>query len=433
MKNVLVRKGDRAGGPGLLEQLRIFGITVREVESAEQVGRLVESLGDVLLVADSQRLGREPAFVEELLALKGRFGTSLRLLFYGDRDDFATRLAAVRAGGEAFFLLPVDAWALAEKIEALFKEREAPPYRVLIVDDDPEQVAYNALILQEAGMRTYAATDPKQVIPLLVEASPEIILMDMYMPLCSGNELAAIVRQNEAFAAIPIIFLSVERDLEKQISAIRMGCDEFLEKPIKPEHLVASVSVRAERSRSMRFFMERDALTGLLNHTSLAERLSNELLRARRSGTVLSFCLIDIDRVKETNEDYGHLTGDRVIRSAARLISERLRRTDIVGRFGGARFAVILPSADGRTAYRLIDELREAFAGLLHRGGEGEFPMSLSCGLASYPDFVGTAELADAAERAIAAAKARGRNCVVVERPLDRKSSVGSFSAAGTP
>ena len=173
----------------------------------------------------------------------------------------------MRAGGEAFFQLPVDAYRLAEKVDALFGEREAEPYRVLIIDDDPEQVAYNSEVLSRAGMVTTTATEPAQLIPLLVETKPDIMLMDMYMPGCTGPELAGIVRQHEAFASIPIIFLSVERDLEKQISAIRRGGDEFLEKPIKPDHLVSSVAMRAERMRAIRFYMERDYLTGLLNHS----------------------------------------------------------------------------------------------------------------------------------------------------------------------
>ncbi len=166
----------------------------------------------------------------------------------------------------------MDAIRLAEKIDALFNEKDAEPFRVLIVDDDPEQVDYNSAVLTRAGMVTSTATDPAQVIPLIVETKPDIILMDMYMPGCTGPELAGIVRQNEAFAPIPIIFLSVERDFEKQIFAIRRGGDEFLEKPIKPEHLVSSVAMRAERTRAIRFYMERDYLTGLLNHTTLTER-----------------------------------------------------------------------------------------------------------------------------------------------------------------
>jgi diguanylate cyclase (GGDEF)-like protein len=415
MKNVFIPAGDKGIGSELLEQLRIFGITVRDVEGVADVARLTASIGSGLFLVDAERIEREPAFVAELRRLKESLGPSLRVIFYADKDDFESRLKTVRAGGEAFFQLPVDAYRLAEKIDSLFNEREADPYRVLIIDDDPEQVDYNSAVLTRAGMMTSTATDPSEVIPILVETKPDIMLMDMYMPLCTGPELAGIVRQHEAFSSIPIIFLSVERDLEKQISAIRRGGDEFLEKPIKPEHLVSSVALRAERTRALRFYMERDYLTGLLNHTTLTERLSNEVLRARRSGAVISFAKVDIDRFKEVNERYGHLTGDRILRSLSRLLSERLRRTDIVGRYGGEEFGVILPGADCRCAARLIDELRDSFGRVSHRYEDASFSLTLSGGIASYPDFVGPADMIEAADRALRKAKDCGRDKVVVE------------------
>ena len=415
MKNVFMPAGDRGLGPELLEQLRIYGITVREVEGVTDVERLTASIGSGLFIIDAERIEREPAFVAELIRLKEVLGSALRIIFYANKDDFQVRLRTVRAGGEAFFQLPVDAWRLAEKIDALFNERELEPYRVLIVDDDPEQVAYNSEVLARAGMVTTSTTDPSKVISLLVETKPDIILMDMYMPYCTGPELAGVVRQNEAFAAIPIIFLSVERDLEKQIAAIRRGGDEFLEKPIKPEHLVSSVALRAERTRAIRFYMERDYLTSLLNHTTLTERLSNEVLRARRTGSVISFAKIDIDRFREVNEHYGHLTGDRILRSLAHLISERLRRTDIIGRFGGEEFGVILPGTDFRSAARLIEELRESFGRLSHRYEEQVFSLTLSAGVSGYPDFVGPMDVIEAADRALKRAKEGGRNRVAVE------------------
>jgi diguanylate cyclase (GGDEF)-like protein len=415
MKNVFIPAGDRGIGDELLDQLKIYGITVREIDDIADVERLTLSVGAGLLLIDAERIDREPAFVAEVSRLKKSLGAALRVIFYADRDDFDMRLRTVRAGGEAFFELPVDAWRLAEKIDALFSERETEPYRVLIVDDDPEQVAYNSEVLTRAGMVTSTATDPVRLIPLLVETKPDIILMDMYMPLCTGPELAGIVRQNEAFASIPIIFLSVERDFEKQISAIRQGGDEFLEKPIKPEHLVSSVAMRAERTRAIRFYMERDYLTGLLNHTTLTERLANEVLRARRSGSIISFAKLDIDRFREVNEHYGHLTGDRILRSLARLLSERLRRTDILGRYGGEEFGVILSGSDSRSAARLVDELRENFGRLSHRFEGASFSVTLSAGIASYPDFVGAADLIEAADRALRRAKEMGCDRVAVE------------------
>ncbi|MDA8424609.1 MAG: diguanylate cyclase [Treponema sp.] len=417
MKNVFIRAGDRGMGSELLEQLRIFGITVHEIEAADEVARLVSAMGAGLLLSDCARIDREPAFMAELRRLKGELGSSLRLVFYADRDDFDTRLKAVRSGGEAFFQLPVDAPRLIDRIDALFDRREIPPYRVLLVDDDPEQLEYNALILRQAGMAPSIASDPARVIPLLIETRPEIVLLDMYMPSCSGSELAALIRQNEAFSGLPIVYLSVERDLERQMGALVQGGDEFLEKPIKPEHLVASVAIRAERSRTTRFYMERDPLTGLLNHTNLAERLGTEILRARRTGSVLSFAKIDIDNFKSVNEEFGHFTGDRVLRSLGRLLEERLRRTDVVGRFGGEEFGVILPGTDGRAAARLVDELRGNFGRLLHRVDDREFSVTFSCGLAAYPEFLSAAELGEAAARALGRAKSEGRDRSVVEAP----------------
>jgi len=415
MKNVFIPAGDTGVGAELLEQLRVFGITIREVEGVADVERLTSSLGSGLFLVDAGRIDREPGFITEIGRLKESLGSMLRVIFHADKDDFDIRLKTVRAGGEAFFQLPVDAHRLAEKIDSLFNERETEPYHVLIVDDDPEQVEYNSAVLRRVGMVVSSTTDPSLVISLLVEAKPDIMLLDMYMPQCTGLELAGIIRQNEAFASIPIIFLSVERDLEKQISAIRQGGDEFLEKPIKPEHLIFSIAMRAERTRAMRFYLERDYLTGLLNHATLSKRLANEVLRARRSGVDISFAKIDVDRLKDVNERYGHLTGDRILRSLSRQLLERLRRTDIVGRFGGEEFGIILPGADCRRAARLIDELRESFGRFPHRFEEAFFCVTISGGIASYPDFVSPADMMEAADRALIKAKDGGRDKIVVE------------------
>ncbi len=139
------------------------------------------------------------------------------------------------------------------------------------------------------------------------------------------------------------------------------------------------------------------------------------MLRARRSGAVISFAKIDIDRFRTVNESYGHLTGDRILRSLSRLLSERLRRTDIVGRYGGEEFGVILPGADCRCAARLVDELREAFGCLSHRFEEASFSLTFSAGLACYPDFVGPTDMIEAADRALRRSKDGGRDRVSVE------------------
>ena len=283
---------------------------------------------------------------------------------------------------------------------------------MLIVDDDKEQVSYHALLLQQAGMITSVVSDPENMFPILIDTKPELILLDMYMPGCSGLELATIIRQQEAFVSVPIVFLSIETNQDKHLEAISRGGDGFLIKPIRPEHLITTVRSRIERTRSMRFFMERDSLTGLLNHTHLNQSLSKEVQRAERVGRPLCFAMLDIDHFKNVNDSYGHLTGDRVLKSLARYLQDRLRKTDIIGRYGGEEFGIILFNVDMENAKRVVDTVREDFSKIEHEAGEQRFRVSFSCGIASYPEFDGGGALTEAADRALYTAKANGRNQV---------------------
>ena len=102
MKNVFIPAGDTGIGAELLEQLRIFGITVRDVDGVADVERLTTSIGAGLFLVDAGRIDREPEFITEIGGLKESLGSMLRVIFHADKDDFAIRLKTVRAGGEAF-------------------------------------------------------------------------------------------------------------------------------------------------------------------------------------------------------------------------------------------------------------------------------------------------------------------------------------------
>ncbi len=399
----------------LRDQLGFFGFHVLHVNSLEPVQRVLTEGKQVILTLDVQHFMNDPKTVDALGALNSTpEADRLRILFLSEYDDFPTRLAAVRNGGDAFFAFPFDIPRLIDKIDSLFSSAADEPYHILIVDDDPEQISYYAMILQQAGMITSVVTDPMNVIRVLVESKPELILMDMYMPSCSGIELASLIRQQDAFISIPIIFLSIEKDVEKQLFAIKRGGDDFLTKPIKAEHLITSVSIRAERTRQLRYFMERDSLTGLLNHTQLKRRLVDELDRARRIGNPMSFVMIDLDHFKSVNDNYGHLTGDRVIKALSRLLQERLRKTDTIGRYGGEEFGVILFNSNAENAERTMNEIRESFSRIRQRDGDKDFFVTLSCGIASFPDYEDALKIGEEADKALYAAKRCGRNRTVV-------------------
>ncbi len=400
----------------LKEQLEIFGFTTIDVTTFSELETIEGWNRNRLVIIDTTALNEIEGAEIRLATLKSARKNRLKIVFISEKNDFDIRLQAVRAGGDDFFIAPVEIGRLIDTIDKLTERIEQEPYHVLVVDDDPEQVSYHAHVLQQAGMITSVATDPKHVVKVLVESKPEIILVDMYMPGCSGGELAAIIRQQPAFVSIPIVFLSIENSVDIQMDAIQSGGDDFLVKPIKEEHLISSISNRIERTRGMRYLMERDSLTGLLNHTNLKEQLSREVLRSQRTNTEICFAMIDVDLFKSVNDTYGHLTGDNVLKGLARLLQERLRKTDIIGRYGGEEFGAILLNTNTEHAERIMNEIRDNFSHMKQYSDSQEFHVAFSCGIASYKDFGEPAELNEAADRALYEAKETGRNKVVVAK-----------------
>ena len=328
-------------------------------------------------------------------------------------DDFATRLAAARAGTRAYLTKPVDVYGLTEKLDALTKREQPEPFRVLVVDDSKSVSEFYSMVLQQAGMVTSAISDPMLAIDALMGFDPDLILMDVYMPGYTGPELAAVVRQQSAYVRVPIVFLSSEVDRDKQLSALSLGGDEFITKPVQPDHLVSAVRARADRWRMVRSSMARDSLTGLANHTRITGRLGGEVARCVDGDGELAFALIDIDHFRSVNETYGYAAGDRVIKCLSRVLRDINSRLDVTGRYGGEEFAVILPDSDGATSVQRFDELRECFAQIHQITDEGDFSVTISCGISTFPHFGDVASLVSSAERALEKAKRAGRNRVV--------------------
>lgn len=338
----------------------------------------------------------------------------LPVIFLSAEVGLDFRLAAVRAGGVAYLNKPVNIGTLIDKLDELTSTLVATAYRVLIVDDSVNLTEYYTAALEQAGMSVRVVNDPLAVMQPLLEFAPDLILIDMYMPGCNGMELARIIRQMDDFISIPIVFLSAEVNQDKQLLAIGMGGDDFLTKPIQVQHLVSSVASRIKRSLVLRSFMVRDSLTGLLNHTAIKDQLAREMARAKRQGKPLVFAMVDIDHFKLVNDGYGHPAGDRVIKSLSRLLKQRLREHDLVGRYGGEEFAVILVDADGPSAIKILDNIRNDFAQLRHLAGNQEFSVTFSAGIADIAHYAEASRLTDAADKALYKAKHAGRNQVVL-------------------
>lgn len=391
----------------LVSQLENFGYFVQLCRSSAELVERVQEQRPAIILADIELAD---AGETTLNRIQARQDNNIPLIFLTNRIEFDARLQAVRAGGGAFFAKPVAIEALVDSIDELLNDGDQEPPRVLVVDDVSEQAELNALVLRQAGMSVTVETDPMQVYKTIDEFQPELILMDMHMPECNGTELAAVIRQRPEYVGVPITFLSSETDRDLQLTALRRGGDEFLNKSITPWELAESVAIRVERYRVLRSFMTRDSLTGLLNHSNLIENLDHEVSRTIRYGGCLSFAMLDIDHFKSVNDQYGHGAGDRVIKNLSRLLQQRLRKTDIIARYGGEEFAVIMPETPLPAALKVMDEVRANFSQISHHAGNEEFQVTLSCGVANSPPITDETELREAADQLLYRAKHGGRN-----------------------
>jgi diguanylate cyclase (GGDEF)-like protein len=147
----------------------------------------------------------------------------------------------------------------------------------------------------------------------------------------------------------------------------------------------------------------------------LKEQLETEIIRSKRYGKPLVFAMIDIDNFKQVNDTWGHAAGDRVLRSLAKLLRQRLRRTDIAGRYGGEEFGLILSDIDAPTALTLLDSIRRDFSALRHANNDKEFNVTFSAGIASFPQHETADSISCAADAALYAAKNTGRNRIVLD------------------
>lgn len=185
-------------------------------------------------------------------AMSTRVITSFPVIYISANDNFEDRLLAVREGAEGYFIKPIDAQALSVKIDEKIAKNAVRSYRVLVVDDDEFFLSFFDAVLSSAGMHVRSLMDPTEILDAIKKFKPELILTDLYMPQCNGIEMAKVIRQNNLYVEIPIVFLSSETEMQKQLGAMETGADDFLTKPIDPEKLIASISARAERYRNLR-------------------------------------------------------------------------------------------------------------------------------------------------------------------------------------
>ncbi|WP_083264338.1 diguanylate cyclase [Pseudohongiella acticola] len=415
VSEVWLLEDDADLGSTLISHLQAFNFSARLFTSFTDLIHTFESEQPEVLILDVL-LGDEGRSTELLEQSSMLTGASSRLIFISAKDDFTIRLQAASLGAEAFFVKPLDIPRLITRLEQVTARLHAPPERVLIIDDDELLARYYQQLMINANMQVDILHEPDRVIDYLLQNSPDIILMDLQMPDIEGQTLAAVIRQYDQWVGLPIIYLSAEDDPDHQATALNHGADDFLVKPVPDQHLISAVKHKVSRSRQLLELMTKDSLTGLLKHAAIKESIRREWGIAKRKSEIFCVAMLDIDHFKQVNDRFGHAIGDEVIASVATLLRKRLRNTDVLGRYGGEEFVVLMNNCDAVEAKKILENFRQRFQELVFTSEEKQFSATISIGIAEYQP--GSDMDADAllinADKAMYTAKETGRNRVIV-------------------
>ncbi|MBX3639388.1 MAG: diguanylate cyclase [Nitrosomonas sp.] len=411
---VFVVDDDQESAQELAMQLSYYGYEVEVFDKLAKFRTAIQKNPNVIVLMNIEFSDDDLAGIRVMKEIQQKMSEPVQVMFLSSNDDLALRLEAVRAGGIAYLTKPINSTDLIDQLDSFATPQMQEPFRVLIIDDSDIVLAYHAAVLELAGMTVKTVNATGAVMQTLLEFNPDVILIDIYMPECNGMELAKVIRQIDGLLNIPIVYLASENDFNTQSEAMSLAGDDFMVKPVEPKHLVSAVTLRVRRARLLRGLMVHDGLTGLFNHTAIKEQLSREIVRSNRLKTPLSFAMVDVDFFKKVNDKHGHAAGDRVLKSLARLLKQRLRGTDIVGRYGGEEFAVIMTDTDAPDASKVIDEIRKVFSRLIHMSDNKEFTVTFSCGIADIQHFPDAKSVSNAADKSLHKAKKKGRNQVMI-------------------
>lgn len=298
-----------------------------------------------------------------------------------------------------------------------------PPGRILIVDDSRAIRAVLSRTLVSAGYEVLQAPDGQAGIEVALAENPDLVLMDIDMPVLNGLDTLAQMKQDPRLSELPVIFLTAHVGGADVAQGLTMGARDYLRKPCEPLELLARVATTlrlrtlelalAAQARSAEQLSVSDPLTGIGNRRRF-EALVEELLDTRGADMTVGLIMVDIDHFKAVNDTAGHNAGDDVLRIVAGRLTRALGDAGTVVRWGGEEFLALLPDADAARVAERAEAMRQrlaVFPAALASGAAIPVTVSLGCAVGKLSDLTPTLEAADAA---MYRAKGLGRNRVEV-------------------
>jgi two-component system cell cycle response regulator len=316
--------------------------------------------------------------------------------------------------------------------------------KILVADDDPVSCRLMQRMLERSGYEVVVAADGRAASRALMSSDgPKLALVDWMMPELDGPGVCREVRRRPDESYVYIVLLTSKQSNEDIVEGLGAGADDYLTKPCNPAELNARLLTGrrileleeklVEARESMRFRAMHDGLTRLLNRTAILACARQALDAFLREGVPFSILLGDIDHFKRINDVHGHLAGDAVLAHFASRLQNAVRASDVIGRYGGEEFLIVLQGCSAQDLATRAEQVRRAITDCPFTVRDGLLTVSASLGGTTVDRLntpMSTELIIDQADAALYLAKTQGRNCV---RLAERDSSFSDFASGWKP
>jgi diguanylate cyclase (GGDEF)-like protein len=296
--------------------------------------------------------------------------------------------------------------------------------KILIADDDPISRKILSKVVTDIGYEPVTVSNGKDALDRVKRKEFSVILLDWMMPGMDGIQVCREIRKFDTEHVCYIIINSAREGSDDISRALRAGANDYISKKTNSTELKARIGVAVRTAQlekklidlnnRLKYLVRTDSLTGLLNHAAILKELSMELDRGKRDSTSTSVLMLDLDRFKAVNDTYGHQTGDKVLISFAKLLSQSCRSFDRIGRYGGEEFLIVLPRTQREESVSIGNRIRMRTAALqIDKEIENlRITCSIGCCTTEKSEKHASSMVA-AADSALFRAKKAGRNQVI--------------------
>ncbi|MFT4653525.1 MAG: diguanylate cyclase (GGDEF)-like protein [Patiriisocius sp.] len=347
--------------------------------------------------------------------------SSVKVISCSSTFTFESRLLAVRAEVSDYAVKPINTYVLVEKIGRALSLHQSNRYKIVIVDDQKAMGTFYKAILEQVGCDVLFFASAKELFNSLDDLMPNMFLLDMMMPDVDGLEVAQMIRQEHKFDFAPIIFITGDEQIENRLAAIDAGADDVISKSTAVNTITHQILTRLSRASKVSAFVAKDALTGVLNHSQIVERVNQTIRATQRRKSKATIALIDVDHFKRVNDTHGHVVGDKVLCALGQLLANSVRETDIVGRYGGEEFVIVFNDCNLQDAANKVQLIKDVFGTMKFSSNEAQFEVTFSAGVVDLNAFENVMPAIEAADKALYKAKSDGRNKVIKYKLSDIK------------